>query len=126
MRAPCQAYRARSPGEPVLSLEVRERLGGRHGAGPRERPDRGSERLRVAGLVEVVRLAERSAEQRVVVPADEVQRLPHHRCLHDRPAREQALERLAPETHRARPDPDVGRRRPLRLHPDEALDRRRR
>jgi hypothetical protein len=40
------------------------------------------------------------------------------------PSDELALERLAAEARRARPDPNVRRAGPLRLEPDEPLDRR--
>ena len=91
-----------------------------------ERAHRRREAPRLRRLPREVRLAQRRAEERVVAPRDEVQRLPHHRRLDDGAARELALERLAPEARRARPDADVRRRRPLRLHPDQALDHRRR
>jgi hypothetical protein len=53
-----------------------------------------------------------------------MERLPHHERLDDAPAHELALERRAPKADRPRPDPDVRRRGPLRLHPDQALDHR--
>ena len=55
-----------------------------------------------------------------------MQRLSHHGRLDDRRVRELALERLAPEARRSRPDADVRGRRPLRLETDEPLDHRRR
>src|SRR5215213_1077115 len=71
-----------------------------------------------------VRLAHPGPKERVVARRDEAQRLPHHGGLEDGASRELALERLAPEARRARPDADVRRRRPLRLHSDQALDHR--
>jgi hypothetical protein len=53
-----------------------------------------------------------------------VKRLSHQVRLDDGAACELALERLAFEARRARPDADVGRLRRLRLHPDQALDHR--
>ena len=125
---PCAAPGAAriDAGEPVLALEMRERFLRGHGTCRGERAHRRREALRGGRLPRKVRLAERRAEERVVAPCDEVQRLPHHGRLDDGGARELALERLAPEARRARPDADVRRRRPLRLHPDQALDHRRR
>ncbi|MDP9242316.1 MAG: hypothetical protein M3O84_03980 [Actinomycetota bacterium] len=58
------------------------------------------------------------AQERVVATREEVERLPDHGRLDHGAARELPFERLAPEARRARPDPDVRRRRPLGLHPD--------
>ena len=124
-RAPRQARRASTPVSPCS----RSRYASASAVvtGPRgERAHRRREALRDGRLVREVRLAERRPEERVVTPRDEVQRLPHHGRLDDGGARELALERLAPEARGARPDADVRRRRPLRLHPDQALDHRRR
>ena len=109
-------------GEPVLALEIRERLRCRDGAVLSERPHRGRKTLRRLRLRREDRLAHRRAHEPVVARRDEVERLPHGRRLDDAAARELALERLAAKARCSRPDADVGRRRPLRLHPDEALD----
>ena len=109
-------------GEPVLTFEMSQGFLRRHRAGFRKHAHRGSEALRLRRLPTGDHLAHRRAEEPVVPQSDEMQRLPHHRRLDHRPTRELALERLAPEARRARPDADIRRRRPLRLHADEMLD----
>ena len=58
----------------------------------------------------------------IVATRDEVERVPHQRRLHDVAGEERALERLALEGRRARPDADIRRGRPLRLHAAEPFD----
>ena len=112
-------------GEPVLSLEMYECFLRRHRAGGLGEPaDRGGESLRLRRLPREVRLAQCGAEERVVTPRDEMKRLTNHRGLDHGATCELALERFAPEARRACPDADVRRRRPLRLHSDEAFDHR--
>ena len=123
-RAVCQARRACNAGEAVLALELGKRLRRCDGAVTGQRAHRRGELLRPLRLPGEVRLAHRRADKRIVARGDEMQRPSHHRRLHDRGPPEQALERLAPEARRPRPDADVRRRRPLRLHPDQALDHR--
>jgi hypothetical protein len=65
-------------------------------------------------------------EERVVTFREEVQRLSHDVRLDDGDAGQVALERLAPEARRPRPDANVRGLWRLRLHPDQALDHRRR
>jgi len=86
----------------------------------------GARRFALRQLIREIGLAQGRTQECVVTPRDEVQRLPHHGRLDDGGARKVALERLAPKARRPSPDADVGRRRPLRLHPNEALDHRRR
>ena len=113
-------------GEAVLALQVGERLCRRDGPPGCERAHRRGELLRPFRLPGEVRLAHGRPDERIVAPRDEVQRLPHRGRPDDRGLPEQALERPAPEPRRARPDADVRSLRRLRLHPDEALDHRRR
>src|SRR5215210_3413600 len=103
---------------------MREPFGHGYRARGGERAHRGGECLRPCALPREVRLAHRRAKKRVVVRRDEVQSLPHHGGLEDAASSELALERLAPEARRARPDADVRGRGPLRLHSDQALDHR--
>ena len=113
-------------GEPVLALEERERLGRGDGCPtPRALAPMARAASRPTSPTGV-RLALRCAYQRIVASRHEMQRLPHRRRLDDRRSSQLALERLAPKARRARPDADVRRRRPLRLHADEAFDHRRR
>ena len=111
---------------PVLALEVREPVL------VRERRLSASLRAPCARLqgvreVRVVvprrHVAQRPPEHRVVARGDEMQRPAHHGRLHHLAAQDRALERIAREARHARPEPDVRRRRPLRLHPGEPLDR---
>ena len=113
-------------GEAVLALKLGDRFRRRHGSVRRERAHRQRELLRPLRLPGEVRLAHRRPDERVVARGDEVQRLPRRRRPDDRGLPEQSLERPAPEPRRARPDTDVRSLRRLRLHPDEALDHRRR
>ena len=104
-------------GEPVLVGE-RLRLRERPGAVARD------ERMRELRLV-VPRQhrLEREVVDGILACGDQVQRAAHHRRLHDLAAVDGALQRRAPKSFDARPEPDVRRRRPLRLHPGEPLDR---
>ena len=77
-------------------------------------------------LLRVVRLAERRPQQRVVAHRDEVERPPHHRRFDESLTARARARAPAPEARRAGPDADVGRRRPLRLHPHQPLDHRHR
>ncbi len=95
--------------EAVLALDVCERFPGGDGACRGQCADRGCESMRLRRLPWEVRLTQRRAQERVVMPRDQVQRLPHHRRLDHGATRELALERLAPEARRARPDAEVRR-----------------
>ena len=83
--------------QPVLVLDVGDNFPRRHRARGGECPNRRSETLRLLALVREVRLAEGGAQEGVVTPGEQVQRLAHHRRLDDRPADERALERLPPK-----------------------------
>ncbi len=110
--------------------QVREDLRVRDPAVAQEREDVRDRDLRRArggaGPNHVVHLLERRVEERVVARRDEVERAAHHRRLQHVAAQHRALERRPAESVEPRPQPDVRRRRPLRLHPDEPLDRRER
>ena len=97
------------PGEPVLAFEMSQGFLRRHRAGFGKPAHGRREALRLRHLPTGDHLAHRRAEEPVVPPGDEMQRLPHHRCLEDGAACELALERLPPEARRTRPDADVRR-----------------
>jgi hypothetical protein len=78
-------------------------------------------------------LPQRPGQQRVPVPAgdavavelplaDQVERSPHQRGLEHAAVNHRGLQLLAPEAAEARPEPDVRRRRVLRLHARQPLD----
>jgi hypothetical protein len=118
----CARPQRLEPDETVLFLEMGEDLRGRHRPIADEVPQQRCEPFRLLALVGEVRLAERCAQERVVAPGEEVQRLPHHGRLDNRAPAKLALEALAAKARRARPDPDVRPRRCLRLHAHEPLD----
>jgi hypothetical protein len=68
-------------------------------------------------------VSERCPEGWIVAGRDEVERAAHDGRLEHVAAQDRPLQRRAAEACEPRPEPDVWRGRPLRLHPDETLDR---
>ena len=114
-------------GMAVLSLEIGEPflVRERRLLGELPRSLHGLQRVREVRVVVPGRhVAERRPEHRIVARRHEVQRPAHHGRLDDVAAEDRALERLPLEAGHARPEPDVRRRRPLRLHACKSFDRR--
>jgi len=71
------------------------------------------------------RVANRDGERPVIALGDQVDRRAHQRRLDDRPALERAGQRVTLQALHARPEPEVHRRRVLRLKAGNSLERSR-
>ena len=131
MAAPADGMEDPSPlqlvGVAVLQLEICEGFL----VGQRRllcEPSRAAERVERVREMRVVvprrHVAERPPEHRVVARRNEVKRAAHDGRFDDVPFQHGTFERLSPKACDARPEPDVGRGRPLALKPGEPLDRR--
>ena len=115
----------RAPGfraERLDDLGLPARAGGEEPADP----GRGTFKLLLGEFVDPRSLAatpaQRDGERPVVALRDEVDRRSHERAPDDAPPLERAGERVALQALDTRPEPDIHRRRVLRLEPAHALE----